>query len=74
MGDLWTRKPSNAMAPHKAADFANGVRSNADRSGSSMKVVTHDGPFHADDVFAFPVLCAAFGDIQLLTIKARVRE
>src|SRR3954471_13818031 len=27
MGDLWTRKPSNAMAPHKAADFANGVRS-----------------------------------------------
>src|SRR3954465_13528128 len=26
MGDLWTRKPSNAMAPHKAADFANGVR------------------------------------------------
>jgi len=39
-----------------------------------MKVITHDGPFHADDVFAFPVLCAAFGDIQLLTIKARVRE
>jgi hypothetical protein len=27
MGDLWTRKPSNAMAPHKAADFANGIRS-----------------------------------------------
>src|SRR4051812_5751387 len=27
MGDLWTRKSSNAMAPHKAADFANGVRS-----------------------------------------------
>jgi hypothetical protein len=27
MGDLWTRKPSNAMAHHKAADFANGVRS-----------------------------------------------
>jgi hypothetical protein len=25
MGDLWTRKSSNAMAPHKAADFANGV-------------------------------------------------
>src|SRR3954463_15179000 len=30
MGDLWTRKPSNAMAPHKAADFANGVRSLSD--------------------------------------------
>src|SRR3954471_14659392 len=27
MGALWTRKSSNAMAPHKAADFANGVRS-----------------------------------------------
>src|SRR3954449_7494622 len=26
MGDLWTRKSSNALAPHKAADFANGVR------------------------------------------------
>jgi len=26
MGDLWTRKPSNAIAHHKAADFANGVR------------------------------------------------
>src|SRR4051794_6782909 len=25
MGDLRTRKPSNAMAHHKAADFANGV-------------------------------------------------
>jgi hypothetical protein len=25
MDDLWTRKPSNAMAHHKAADFANGV-------------------------------------------------
>src|SRR4051812_23048723 len=31
MGDLWTRKSSNAMAPHKAADFANGVRSFSDR-------------------------------------------
>src|SRR3954466_14432234 len=30
MGDLWTRKSSNAMAPHKAADFANGVRSYTD--------------------------------------------
>src|SRR3954447_21829088 len=27
MGDLWTRKASKAMAPHTAADFANGVRS-----------------------------------------------
>jgi len=27
MGDLQTRKPSNAMALRKAADFANGVRS-----------------------------------------------
>src|SRR3954470_23948980 len=27
MDDLWTRKPSNAMAHHKAADFANGVLS-----------------------------------------------
>jgi hypothetical protein len=27
MDDLWTRKPSNAMAHHKAADFANGVPS-----------------------------------------------
>src|SRR3954454_4508113 len=26
MADLRTRKPSNAMAHHKAADFANGVR------------------------------------------------
>jgi hypothetical protein len=26
MGDLQTRKPSNAMALRKAADFANGVR------------------------------------------------
>src|SRR3954447_26054252 len=26
MGDLRTRKSSNAMAPHKAADYANGVR------------------------------------------------
>src|SRR5215210_2202230 len=27
MDDLRTRKPSNAMAHHKAADFANGIRS-----------------------------------------------
>src|SRR5215210_8494227 len=26
MDDLPTREPSNARAPHKAADFANGVR------------------------------------------------
>src|SRR5687767_7701889 len=31
-----------------------------------MKVVTHDGPFHADDVFAYAVLRAALGDIQLV--------
>ena len=31
-----------------------------------MKIVTHDGPFHADDVFAYAVLRAALGDIQLV--------
>lgn len=31
-----------------------------------MKVVTHDGPFHADDVFADAVLRAALGDIHLV--------
>src|SRR5215217_6084314 len=31
-----------------------------------MKVVTHDGPFHADDVFANAVLRAAFSDVQLV--------
>jgi uncharacterized UPF0160 family protein len=30
-----------------------------------MKVLTHSGTFHADDVFAFVVLQAALGDIQL---------
>ncbi len=31
-----------------------------------MKVVTHDGPFHADDVFAYAVLRAALRDVQLV--------
>ena len=31
-----------------------------------MKVVTHDGQFHADDVFAYAVLRAAFSDVQLV--------
>ncbi len=31
-----------------------------------MKVATHDGPFHADDVFAYAVLRAAFSDVQLV--------
>jgi hypothetical protein len=34
MDDLWTRKPSNAMAHHKAADFANGVRSFAQQQSA----------------------------------------
>src|SRR5215212_4188023 len=38
----------------------------ASLSGASMKVVTHDGPFHADDVFAYAVLRAAFSDVQLV--------
>ena len=29
-----------------------------------MRVVTHSGTFHADDVFAFAVLRAAFGDFE----------
>lgn len=31
-----------------------------------MRAVTHDGPFHADDVFAHAVLCAAFGTVELV--------
>ena len=31
-----------------------------------MTAVTHDGPFHADDVFAYAVLRAAVGDVQLV--------
>ncbi len=31
-----------------------------------MKVVTHSGQFHADDVFAFAVLQTALGDIDLV--------
>src|SRR5215210_2459062 len=38
----------------------------ASLSGASMKVVTHDGPFHADDVFAYAVLRAAFSKVQLV--------
>jgi len=30
-----------------------------------MKAVTHDGPFHADDVFADAVLRAALSEVQL---------
>ncbi len=32
--------------------------------GTSMKVITHSGTFHADDVFAFAVLRAALGDFD----------
>lgn len=35
-----------------------------------MRVVTHDGPFHADEVFAYAVLRAALGEISL----TRTRE
>lgn len=31
-----------------------------------MKVVTHDGTFHADDVFAYAVLRAAFRDVHFV--------
>src|SRR3954471_4137427 len=39
MGDLRTRKPSNAIAHHKAADFANGVRAFPAHAGPGF---THD--------------------------------
>jgi hypothetical protein len=43
MDDLWTRKPSNAMAHHKAADFANGVRpfSGHPPGGQQVRAVDH---------------------------------
>ncbi len=34
-----------------------------------MKVVTHSGTFHADDVFAFAVLRAAHGDVELVRTR-----
>jgi uncharacterized UPF0160 family protein len=34
-----------------------------------MKIVTHSGTFHADDVFASVVLCAALGDFDFIRTR-----
>jgi uncharacterized UPF0160 family protein len=41
-----------------------------------MKAATHDGTFHADDVFAHAVLRAALGDVELVRTRdpARIAE
>jgi hypothetical protein len=50
MDDLWTRKPSNAMAHHKAADFANGVRSFSGRA-SGLGGLSPDSPVRPDGAY-----------------------
>src|SRR5690348_13048760 len=45
MDDLWTRKPSNAMAHHKAADFANGVGPFSGHPQNGLVLAQGTGPF-----------------------------
>jgi len=59
MDDLWTRKPSNAMAHHKAADFANGVGSFSGSRNGAVFVPVQLEPLLRLNIIAAPNVTGA---------------